>query len=131
MYAYQQQQYQYHYRRSSSSSTASTWSADDNAQMTMMPAYNHPNYMPTPYANRRKSSASASSERSCGGLTVADTKDLWKCMLELQSEYGCYTSARIDVAMEAGDEGVNLMRESLPFIIIIIFFKIISQLKLT
>lgn len=60
--------------------------------------------------NRR--SISDASERSCEGLTAEDTRELWRCMLELQGLYGCYTSARIDVAMEAGEQGVNLMRES-------------------
>ncbi|CAG9936786.1 unnamed protein product [Clonostachys rosea f. rosea IK726] len=57
--------------------------------------------------NRR--SISDASERSCEGLTAEDTRELWRCMLELQGLYGCYTSARIDVAMEAGEQGVNLM----------------------
>lgn len=35
-------------------------------------------------------------------------------MLELQQRYGCYTSARIDMALDAGDDGVDLMRMSHP-----------------
>lgn len=30
-------------------------------------------------------------------------------MLELQQRYGCYTSARIDMALEMGDDGFELM----------------------
>jgi hypothetical protein len=33
-------------------------------------------------------------------------------MLELQSRYGCYNSTRIDMAVDAGEYGVDLMRES-------------------
>lgn len=32
-------------------------------------------------------------------------------MLELQLRYGCYNSTRIDMALDAGDEGLDLMRE--------------------
>lgn len=42
-------------------------------------------------------------------MTLDETRDLWKCMLELQQRYGCYTSARIDMALDAGDDGVDLM----------------------
>ena len=79
--------------RSRRTSDASACSSDD-----------HPPY------SRRQSSA-AFSERSCEGLTADRTRELWRCMLELQSRYGCYHSARIDVAMEAGDEAVDYMRE--------------------
>lgn len=39
-------------------------------------------------------------------------------MLELQELYGCYNSTRIDLALDAGDEGIDLMREYplLPFL---------------
>jgi hypothetical protein len=30
-------------------------------------------------------------------------------MLELQDEYGCYNSTRMEVAVEAGEEGLDLM----------------------
>lgn len=61
--------------------------------------------------SRRQSSACAS-ERSCEGLSAAGTRDLWRCMLELQERYGCYHCTRIDLALDAGDEGVQYMRES-------------------
>ena len=80
------------HRRSRRSSDATACSSDDG-----------------PYS-RRQSSAGFS-ERSCEGLTADRTRELWRCMLELQSRYGCYHSARIDVAMEAGDEAVDYMRE--------------------
>lgn len=54
---------------------------------------------------------SAASERSCEGLTAGDCKELWRCMLELQEAYNCYHSTRIDLAIDAGDAGVSLMRE--------------------
>jgi hypothetical protein len=84
------------HRRSRRSSDASACSSDD-----------HPPYGPY---SRRQSSAGFS-ERSCEGLTADRTRELWRCMLELQSRYGCYHSARIDVAMEAGDEAMDYMRE--------------------
>jgi len=37
------------------------------------------------------------------------TQQLWRCMLELQEKYGCYHCTRMDLAMDAGDEGVNYM----------------------
>ena len=42
------------------------------------------------------------------------TQQLWRCMLELQEKYGCYHCTRMDLAMDAGDEGVNYMRTSEP-----------------
>jgi hypothetical protein len=34
-------------------------------------------------------------------------------MLELQLRYGCYNSARIDMAVDAGECGIDLMRKFL------------------
>lgn len=45
-------------------------------------------------------------------MTAGDCKELWQCMLELQEAYNCYHSTRIDLALDAGDAAVNLMRES-------------------
>lgn len=42
-------------------------------------------------------------------MSAEETRDLWRCMLELQQRYGCYTSARIDMALEAGGDGFDLM----------------------
>ncbi|KJZ68972.1 hypothetical protein HIM_01175 [Hirsutella minnesotensis 3608] len=64
---------------------------------------------------RQDSSASTPSRRSCEGMTVDETRALWKCMLGLQRRYGCYNSTRIDLAVQAGDEGLHLMPN--PFII--------------
>lgn len=86
---------QLHRRRSS---VASACSSDDQA--------------PPFFDFSRRQSSACGSERSCEGLTPDRTRELWQCMLELQGRYGCYHSARIDVAMEAGDEGINYMRES-------------------
>ena len=33
-------------------------------------------------------------------------------MLKLQSRYGCYNSTRIDMAVDAGEDGIDLMRMS-------------------
>lgn len=67
----------------------------------------------SPAFSRRQSSA-CQSERSCEGLTMDKTQQLWRCMLELQEKYGCYHCTRMDLAMDAGDEGVNYMRKSDP-----------------
>ncbi|KAH7305976.1 hypothetical protein B0I35DRAFT_413761 [Stachybotrys elegans] len=53
--------------------------------------------------------SSVSSERSCEGMSADETRDLWRCMLQLQELYGCYNSTRIDLAVAAGDEALNLM----------------------
>ncbi|KAI6778721.1 uncharacterized protein J7T54_000755 [Emericellopsis cladophorae] len=62
--------------------------------------------VPTP---ARRHSLACEPDHSCEGLSASDIRQLWRCMLELQERYGCYHSARIDVAMEAGDEGVDYM----------------------
>ncbi|KAF5021209.1 hypothetical protein F66182_6748 [Fusarium sp. NRRL 66182] len=58
---------------------------------------------------QRNRQASTCSERSCEGMTVDETRELWRCMLELQLRYGCYNSTRIDMALDAGDDGLDLM----------------------
>lgn len=59
----------------------------------------------------RQDSTASAPRRSCEGMTAAETRGLWQCMLELQRRYGCYNSTRIDLAVHAGDEGARLMRE--------------------
>jgi hypothetical protein len=56
--------------------------------------------------------SSVASERSCGGMSAEETRELWRCMLELQELYGCYNSTRIDLAVSAGDDAVDLMPTS-------------------
>ncbi|RDA85871.1 hypothetical protein CP532_4915 [Ophiocordyceps camponoti-leonardi (nom. inval.)] len=53
--------------------------------------------------------------RSCEGMTEEERRSVWKCMLALQRRYGCYNSTRIDLAVNAGEEGLSLMPN--PFII--------------
>ncbi|KAH7187903.1 uncharacterized protein BKA55DRAFT_696276 [Fusarium redolens] len=48
-------------------------------------------------------------EPSCKGMTADEAQRLWICMLEVQQRYGCYTSARMDTALNAGDDGLDLM----------------------
>ena len=62
--------------------------------------------------NQRSRQASTCSERSCESMTLDETRELWRCMLELQSRYGCYNSTRIDMAVDAGEDGIDLMRMS-------------------
>jgi hypothetical protein len=57
--------------------------------------------------SRRESTCS---ECSCKSMTADETQGLWICMLEVQQRYGCYTSARMDTALNAGDYGLDLMR---------------------
>ncbi|KAF5702980.1 hypothetical protein FMUND_13239 [Fusarium mundagurra] len=59
--------------------------------------------------NQRSRQASTCSERSCEGMSLDETRELWRCMLELQLRYGCYNSTRIDMAVDAGECGVDLM----------------------
>ncbi|KAF5984032.1 hypothetical protein FBULB1_3479 [Fusarium bulbicola] len=58
---------------------------------------------------QRSRQASTCSERSCEGMSLDETRELWRCMLELQLRYGCYNSTRIDMAIDAGECGVDLM----------------------
>lgn len=95
-------------RRSSVTSASS--SDDDKPTATVVED--------SPFDYSRRQSTACCSELSCEGLTAGRTRDLWRCMLELQGLYGCYHSARIDVAMEAGEEGVNYMRTSLPYMVV-------------
>ncbi|KPM34211.1 hypothetical protein AK830_g12358 [Neonectria ditissima] len=64
--------------------------------------------MPPPSMHRTRQ-ASTCSDQSCEAMTPDETRDLWRCMLELQLRYGCYNSTRIDVALDAGDHGIDLM----------------------
>ena len=42
---------------------------------------------------------------------MQQTRHLWRCMLKLQRRYACYNSTRIDLAVNAGNAGVELMRK--------------------
>ncbi|KAJ4217078.1 hypothetical protein NW759_009026 [Fusarium solani] len=74
-----------------------------------MPKHHHHHREDRPTTMDRSRQASTCSERSCEGMTADETRDLWRCMLELQLRYGCYNSTRIDMALDAGDEGLDLM----------------------
>ncbi|ETR99775.1 hypothetical protein M419DRAFT_132283 [Trichoderma reesei RUT C-30] len=65
--------------------------------------------------DERSRQGSTCSVRSCGGMSADATRELWKTMLELQERYGCYTSARMDMAVGAGDMALSLMPN--PFIL--------------
>ncbi|KAL6852547.1 hypothetical protein ACO1O0_007093 [Amphichorda felina] len=93
---------QLHRRRSSVVSVCSSSNDHDND-------HDHSHDHAAPLDFSRRQSSACDSERSCERLTPDRTRDLWRCMLELQGRYGCYHSARIDVAIEAGDEGVTYM----------------------
>ncbi|KAK5989350.1 hypothetical protein PT974_10868 [Cladobotryum mycophilum] len=72
-------------------------------------------YPPPPQGFIRSRQSSISSTHSCEGLSADETRELWKCMLELQLRYGCYNSTRMDLAVNAGDDAVDLMPN--PFIL--------------
>ncbi|KAF5656567.1 hypothetical protein FHETE_10935 [Fusarium heterosporum] len=65
--------------------------------------------LPKQQHGQRSRQASTCSERSCEAMTADETRELWRCMLELQLRYGCYNSTRIDMAVDAGECGVDLM----------------------
>ncbi|KAL7921382.1 hypothetical protein ACQKWADRAFT_295612 [Trichoderma austrokoningii] len=90
-------------------STSSAAASVDDMNMHM------PESRPSSSAYERSRQGSTSSMRSCGGMSPDATKELWKTMLELQERYGCYTSARMDLAVAAGDIALSLMPN--PFIL--------------
>ncbi|KAH7149068.1 hypothetical protein B0J13DRAFT_550606 [Dactylonectria estremocensis] len=94
-------------------SVVSSWSSpsDDGIIVTKHHRRLSENHTPTlsPSNMERSRQASTCSEQSCEGMTADETRDLWRCMLELQLRYGCYNSTRIEVALDAGDDGMDLM----------------------
>ncbi|KAK1239911.1 hypothetical protein MKX08_007353 [Trichoderma sp. CBMAI-0020] len=86
-----------------------------NMHMNMNMNLNMHDSRPSSSAYERSRQGSTSSMRSCGGMSPDATKELWKTMLELQERYGCYTSARMDLAVGAGDIALSLMPN--PFIL--------------
>ncbi|KAK7421503.1 hypothetical protein QQX98_002202 [Neonectria punicea] len=82
-------------------SVVSAWSSpsDDGVLVTK-------HHVPSMQRSRQSSTCS---DQSCEAMTADETRDLWKCMLELQLRYGCYNSTRIDMALDAGEHGVDLM----------------------
>lgn len=95
-------------RRPSIVSVLSAWSSpsDDGVIVTK---HHRPVSEGMP-AMLRSRQSSTCSDQSCEAMTPDETRDLWKCMLELQLRYGCYNSTRIDMALDAGDYGIDLMR---------------------
>lgn len=98
-------------RRPSIISVVSAWSSpsDDGIIVTKHHRRTSEDRVAIPEMERSRQ-ASTCSEQSCEGMTADETRDLWRCMLELQLRYGCYNSTRIDMALDAGDNGMDLMR---------------------
>jgi hypothetical protein len=92
------------FRRPSVDSILSTLSAHSSSDLSPQ-SYSKPHTVVT--ASRQPSPCCG--DRSCEALSVAETRELWRCMLELQERYGCYNSTRIDLAVAAGEQAVNLM----------------------
>ncbi|GFP60162.1 hypothetical protein ACSS6W_007677 [Trichoderma asperelloides] len=99
----------------SNSSIISTSSAAVSASAASVQDMNMSDSRPSSSGYERSRQGSTSSIRSCGGMSPDATKELWKTMLELQDRYGCYTSARMDLAVAAGDIALSLMPN--PFIL--------------
>lgn len=64
---------------------------------------------PSDFADASGRKSSIGSERSCSQIPAKDVSELWRCMLELQNEYGCYHSTRMDLAVDAGDAALDYM----------------------
>ncbi|KAK7415066.1 hypothetical protein QQZ08_012454 [Neonectria magnoliae] len=88
--------------RLSIASVVSAWSSPSDDGGVLVTKH----HVPSMHRGRQ---ASTCSDQSCEAMTADETRDLWKCMLELQLRYGCYNSTRIDVALDAGEHGVDLM----------------------
>lgn len=101
-------------RSSSTSSTASTvsWASDHHHDESGRAARGSQDLNSA--ASSPPPASTNANVRTCEGMTADETRELWKCMLALQQRYGCYNSRRIDLAANAGDDGVNLMREFAP-----------------
>ncbi|KAH6603778.1 hypothetical protein Trco_007224 [Trichoderma cornu-damae] len=98
--------------------TATTASSDSVASSSASVAASSedmPEHRPSVPGYERSRQGSTCSVRSCGGMSADATKELWKTMLELQERYGCYNSARMDLAVGAGDIALSLMPN--PFIL--------------
>ncbi|KAM4066327.1 hypothetical protein HRG_000441 [Hirsutella rhossiliensis] len=104
-------------RFSSSSSCASASSTTSRCSSRGPPVEDHDDGHDSraPRGRQDSTASTTAPRRSCEGMTAAETRGLWQCMLELQQRYGCYNSTRIDLAVHAGDEGARLMPN--PFII--------------
>lgn len=102
-------------RRPSSASSAasiSSWSSQDEGPLSTSTSRRSSVRFFT-YSRREQCvNTSSSSNRTCEGMSTEKTRELWRCMLELQQLYGCYNSTRIDLAVNAGEAGIDLMRES-------------------
>ena len=96
---------------SSTSSIASTssWASHDDASPLTTSRRSSLRFFT--YMSKRHPSTSSNSGRSCEGMSTEETRELWRCMLELQQLYGCYNSTRIDLAVNAGEAGIDLMRK--------------------
>ncbi|KAM0449848.1 hypothetical protein ACHAPV_006963 [Trichoderma viride] len=100
---------------SSAAAASVTAASAEDMNMHMNMNMNMHDSRPSSSAYERSRQGSTSSMRSCGGMSADATKELWKTMLELQERYGCYTSARMDLAVTAGDIALSLMPN--PFIL--------------
>ncbi|OAQ70896.1 hypothetical protein VFPPC_03286 [Pochonia chlamydosporia 170] len=104
-------------RRPSSSTSSitstSTWASHDDPSPLATSRRSSLRFFT--YLRQRQPSTTSTSSRTCEGMSTEETRELWRCMLELQQLYGCYNSTRIDLAVNAGEAGIDLMPN--PFII--------------
>ncbi|PHH60713.1 hypothetical protein CDD81_1331 [Ophiocordyceps australis] len=101
-------------RTSSATSMTSTWSWASGEDRMAQTKQHQADACLWPGKTHSRQNSSASS-RSCEGMTADETRELWKCMLQLQRQYACYKSTRIDLAASAGQAADSLMPN--PFII--------------
>ncbi|KAK2592629.1 hypothetical protein QQS21_009656 [Conoideocrella luteorostrata] len=99
----------------SSISSTSSWASQEEDPSSLTTSRRSSLRFFTYSRRERNPSTSSTSSRTCEGMSTEDTRELWRCMLELQQLYGCYNSTRIDLAVNAGDAGIDLMPN--PFII--------------
>lgn len=95
-------------RLSPTSSAASALPPDENQQSVRTES----DQLAQLAAYERSRKQSVSSSHSCESMDDNKTRRLWRCMLDLQERYGCYNSTRINMALDAGDEAIGLMRKS-------------------
>ncbi|TWU78439.1 hypothetical protein ED733_008856 [Metarhizium rileyi] len=108
-----------HSRRLSSSTSSiasnSSWEVHDNDSPLTMSRQSSLRFFTYRRDRASSPSSTSTSSRSCEGMSTEETRELWRCMLHLQQMYSCYNSTRIDLALNAGDAGIDLMPN--PFII--------------
>ncbi|KAG5982079.1 hypothetical protein E4U43_006493, partial [Claviceps pusilla] len=97
-----------HNQEASSESSPTTSASSSSSSWRFFTSKRHGS--PTGMATGANTDTSCEARRrTCQGMSTQDMRELWRCMLQLQRRYGCYNSTRIDLAVNAGDAGLELM----------------------